>query len=176
MQVSRLQMCKKCPAVQEKNFKQVCTESSAANIRILKCVPKNIHSAVSTLALLLYIIYYKIFLSPCSEIEKKISKLSCERESFFQDQTHIKMYMYCKSLNLIEAEKPLKRAGLDLGGCLCSTFSSRQFRLGLFRISILVMESVKTKMSPVRCHHPESLLVPNADFGRQISISKQESK
>ena len=32
------------------------------------------------------------------------------------------------------------------------------------------------KMSPVRCHHPESLPVPNADFGRRISISKQESK
>ena len=43
-------------------------------------------------------------------------------------------------------------------------------------VSFLKRQLVYIKMSPVRCHHPESLLVPNNSFGGRISIFKQESK
>ena len=35
-------------------------------------------------------------------------------------------------------------------------------------------QSENTKMSPVRCHHPESLLVPNANFGGEFLYPKKK--
>ena len=47
----------------------------------------------------------------------------------------------------------------------------------MFLVYILpALVSNACKMSPVRCHQPESLLAPNADIAGRISISKQENK